>query len=644
MKRSVSLIVLWPALLFFVSFRGNVRGQARELYPNTPDEVITKRAAQQGKPLWQIPLGPALVEDMQIAGPDRLLVSLRKDFPGLPNLDTLLVDTSKGEVLWRYSRDKLKGQYDCLLILQDLLLFRVDRGKTASLLALDAATGVEKWTAGFKGEKVMFIPFMAGGSALAINPGADSVELTALSLDGGQTLWQRSFRAANGAGFPAPQMMGEDLLVFYNGLERLSTKDGKTVFSRPEVVFDGNCPPPQVEPDAVFAVLSGGRMTALDAASGREKWTMALPVGIGATNIYPLGGTIYVRGVDPFGGHRILVMDRLDGRPLWTYSASEPSVSNLIESGDLLYFGTPTSLVALDAVSGKPAFSVPVTTTGRAFPVRIREAGGRIVYIGELVVAAFDAKTGSLVYKQGMTPGAGELHLNGLDAAAPNLKETLEEASKNPAGGQLRLLASFANAEAARYQNLSQAYGRNAEHYYSNWRSTGSETSLWNSSTEGLKSRLAAHEAKLQQMTAFVYNVVDLGLMIRQILGTRSIKTAIERQEMFRKSILASYAQAETADYVYRPHLLFRSATDDFSALSVVHLPTGKRSETILSPHYLSYGLWQMVDFDKGVVYHSNIGMDPSCYELSEARAYYPYKKAKTVNTFLIAQPIKVPR
>lgn len=635
MKRAALLIVLGPALLFALG--GDVRGQARELYPNTPDEVITRRAAQQGKPLWQIPLGPALIEDMQVAGPDRLLVSLRKDFPGLPNLDVLMVDTSKGEVLWRYSRDKLKGQYDCLLVLQDLLLFRVDRGKTASLLALDAADGREKWTAGFKGEKVMFIPFLAGGSALAISPGADSVELTALSLDGGQTLWQRSFRAADGAGFPAPQTVGEDLLVFYNGLERLSTKDGKTVFSRPEVVFDGTCPPPQVGPDAVFAVLSGGRMTALDAASGRQKWTTALPVGIGATNIYPLGGTIYVRGVDPFGGHRFLVMDRLDGRPLWTYSASEPSISNLIESGDLLYFGTPTSLVALDAVSGKPAFSVPVTTTGRTFPVRIRDVGGRIVYIGELVAAAYDAKTGRLVYKQGMTPGAGELHLNGLDDAAPNLKEELKKASKNPAGDQLRGQASFASAEAARYQNLSLTYRSQANYYWN-------KGDLWGSSTASMQASFAKHEAKLQSMTAFVLGVVDIGLMIRQFLGARSIKTAVERQEMFRKSILSSYAQAETADYVYRPHLLFRDATDDFSALSIVHIPTGKRSETILSPHYLSYGLWQVIDFDKGVVYHSNIGMDPSRYELSEARAYYPYKKAKTVNTFLIAQPIKIPR
>jgi outer membrane protein assembly factor BamB len=634
MKRAALLIVLGPALLF--ALRGDVPGQARELYPNTPDEVITKRAAQQGKPLWQIPLGPALIEDMQIAGPDRLLVSLRKDFPGLPNLDTLLVDTSKGEVLWRYSRDKLKGQYDCLLVLQDLLLFRVDRGKTASLLALDAANGQEKWTAGFRGEKVMFIPFMAGGSALAINPGSDSVELTALALDGGQTLWQKSFRTANGADLPAPQMIGEDILAFYNGLERLSSKDGKTVFTKPEVVFDANCPPPQVEDEVIWAVHSGNRLSALDGATGQEKWTVDLPGDFSVTNIFPLDGKLYLRGAGDSGAH-IHALSRTDGRLLWTYSGIGPSVSNLIESGGTLYFGTPTSLVALNAATGQPVFTVLVTTTGRAFPIRLREAGGRIVYIGELVAAAFDAKTGNLVYKQGMSPGSGELHLNGLDDAAPNLKEELKKASKNPAGGQLRGQASFASAEAARYQNLSLTYRSQASYYWNRGDLNGSSVAT-------MKQSFARHEARLQAMTAFVFNVVDMALMIRQFFIARSIKTAIERQELFRKSILASYAQAETADYVYRPHHLFRDAADDFSALSIVHLPTGKRSETVLSPHYLSYGLWQIVDFERAVVYHSNIGMDPSRYELSEARAYYPYKKAKTVNTFLIAQPVKIPR
>jgi len=633
MKRTASLIVAWPVLLF--AFQGTVRGQARELYPATPDDVITKRAAQQGKPLWQIPLGPALVEEMQLLGPDRLLVGLRKDFPGLPNLDYLLVDTVKGEVLWRYSRDKLKGQYDCLLILQDLLLFRVDRGKSASLLALNPQTGAEKWAVSLQGGRVMFIPYISGGSALAINPGPASVDLTALDLDGGRTLWQKSFRVTNGAELPAPQTVGEDLLVFYNGLERLSSKDGKGVFARPDLTFDATSPPPQVADGMLWVVHSGTCLSALDAASGKEKWKVTLPEGIHYTNIYPLGEKIYLRGVDAFDGHRLSALRRGDSQILWTYSGTEPSISNLIDSGDVLYFGTPTSLIALNAGNGKQVFSVLVTTTGRAFPIRLRKIDDRIIYIGELVAAAFDAKTGRLVYKQGMTPGSGELHLNGLDDAIPNLKEELKKTSTS--GNLARNSSSFATMEMARYQNLALTYRSQANYSWN-------QGDMLGTSVATMKQGQAQHQARLQAMTAFVFSVVDVAILIRQFIISRSIKTAIERQELFRKSILASYAQAEAAEYVYRPNLIYRDLQDIFSTVSVVHLPTGKRSETTLSPQYLSYGLWQAIDFDKGVVYHSHIGMDPSRYELSESRAYYPYRKARTVNTFLIAQPVKIPR
>jgi hypothetical protein len=54
--------------------------------------------------------------------------------------------------------------------------------------------------------------------------------------------------------------------------------------------------------------------------------------------------------------------------------------------------------------------------------------------------------------------------------------------------------------------------------------------------------------------------------------------------------------------------------------------------------------LWNLVDFEKGVVYHHGIGMNPAVYELSEARRLYPYSSARTVNNFLIAMPVEIPR
>ncbi len=623
-------IIFLAAILSIYSY---THGQARNIYPGAPDEVIKKRAAQQDPPLWRIPLGPALIEHMELLSPDRLLVGLKKDFPGLPNLDYMLVDAAKGEIIWRFSRENDKGLYDPLLTLTDLLLFRVERGKDVSLLALDAQTGKAKWNVSMKGDKIMFMPVPAGSKVLAINPGVSAVELAALSLEDGKTIWQKTVQANNAALLPAPLISGEDIFIFYNGLGRISSKDGSSIFARQDLIFDQNCPPPQLEEGLLWAIHSENQLSSLDAATGKTNWTVSLPGSVRYTNIYPYGEKIYLRGISDSNSHTLYSLRRGSGQIQWTYTGQEPNISNFIESDNLLYFGTPTSLVALNSGDGKQVFSVPVTTTGRTFPIRIRKIGERIFYIGELIVAAFDSKTGKTIYRHGMTPASAELHLNGLDSATPNLKEELGRFTSRPTG----TLSDFSTMEMERYQNLARTYSYRAESARSRGDSIGS--SLYSA-----RAKSAQSEARFQSTAAFAFSLVDLALAIRRIFIARAVKTSIERQELFRKSILSVYAQAETDDYVYRPNLEFLDAQDNFLTISVVHLLTGKRSGTYLSPQYWSYGLWNLIDFEKGVVYHSGIGMDPSLYQWSEARSYYPYSKARTINTFLIALPVKIPR
>ncbi len=78
--------------------------------------------------------------------------------------------------------------------------------------------------------------------------------------------------------------------------------------------------------------------------------------------------------------------------------------------------------------------------------------------------------------------------------------------------------------------------------------------------------------------------------------------------------------------------------------LRVVHLPTGQRADTILSPAYQGYGLWNLVDFAKGVAYHRGIGMDPSQHRYGEAQDVYPSGRQQTIENFLIAARIRLPR
>jgi outer membrane protein assembly factor BamB len=628
MKLSVCKCLALLAVTLLIS--NNALAQ-RDLYQGTPDETVKKRAAQQSPPLWRIPLGPALVENMEMIGPDRLLVGVRKDFPGLPNLDYMLVDTEKGEIIWRYPRKG--GEYDPLLIFTDLILFRIDDRKTVSLLALDAQTGKERWGFSQKGLNIIHFPALAGNKVIAVDQEKVAVILTAISLDSGKTVWQKTIQAKKGASLPSPLMIDEDICVFYNGVERLSAADGSSIFSQRELNFDENSPPPQLVEDTLYAIHSGNQLCALSVENGSIPWAVSLPDGIKYTNIYPLGERIYLRGISSSGDHMFYALKRENGEVIWSHSGREANVSNFIESEGLLYFGTAASLIALNKSDGKQVFSVKVTTTGRTFPVRIRKINDRIVYIGELVIAAYDAKSGQLKYKHGMTPGAPELHLNGLDAATPKLQAELGQASNQPGSN----LSGIATMEMQRYQNLANTYSSKS------WsaRSTGDYSS---SDMYFNMSQSARKSARFQANLAFAMSLVDLGLSIYQALQTKAVQTSIERQQMFRKSILNAYDKAETEEHAYRPHLEWYDVDDNYMTVSVIHLPTGRRRETFLSPQYLSYGLWNLINFEKGVVYYNGIGMDPSAYQLSKARRYYPYKKARTIQTFLIAMPVKIPR
>lgn len=632
-------ILLGAALLGVgLSSAGPAWGEARELFPNTPDEVVRERAAAQARPLWQVPLGPALVEDMVLLEPGRLLVSLRKDFPGLPNLDMLLVDTGSGSVLWRLAREKSEGEFDRLLILDDLLLFRVRQKQSVDLRAVDPRTGGERWRAGIPAKDVVFVPHPRAGCLLAVVAREGTVELAALGLADGAERWRRAFVVPAGESRPTPVPDGEDVLTCFDHLRRLSAADGTERFALPEVVFDEISPPPALQDGLVWAVDARSRLVAVDAGSGVLKLSAPLPAGPRYSQVYPLGGTIYLRGLSAATEHFVSAVDPRTAKVRWNHRLGEPSVSNLIEEGGTLWFGTPGSLVALATADGRQRWSAPVTTTGRAFPVRIRKAGGRVVYIGELAVAAFDAASGRMAWRHGLTPGAEELHLNGLDVAVPNLREELRRGRSGHAGHRLaNRMLGFASSEALRYQGLASTY--RAE-----MRSAESRGDAISYNKASLQRGFAEHEQRLQQWSALAIGVTHIALSIREIMQAGALRTHADRQVLFRKSILAAHAQAESEAFVHRPHLAWRDATDAFLSLAVVDLASGRRSDTPLSPHYLSYGLWQVVDFEKRVAYHVHIGMDPARYELGEGRAYHPYTRARTLGTFLIAQPITLPQ
>ena len=338
---------------------------------------------------------------------------------------------------------------------------------------------------------------------------------------------------------------------------------------------------------------------------------------------------------------KITAYNKRSGMELWNFSTPDPTLSNFLETDETVFFGTSTDLYAIDKISGRLIFKTSVSSNDANYPVHIMYDGEKIFFIGELVVAAVDPASGKEIYNHGITPIDFNVSVAGLDNAIPIYTEKVQAISSAEPPAVMNI-SNFHSAERMRYQNLANKYAQQSRSYYSRGDNIGYEISE-------IRREHADNMAKFEANMAFAWSVIELGQVIAQILVTRAIlnyyQDLLSQQVLFRKSVISSYTMAEIGEYVYRPHRkLSTMGSDDFTTLTIVHLPSGQRRTTVLSPTYLNYGLWNLVDFDKGIVYHHGIGLDPDFYTISDRMNLGAEGRVQTINTYLIATPVRIPR
>jgi outer membrane protein assembly factor BamB len=618
-----------------VSFCGT-----RELNLGVPDTVIQERAAGEGSVRWKIPLGPALVEDMIMVAPGRMLVGLRKDFTELSNMDYLLVDIRTGDVIWRFDRKKEKGRFTPILLTETSFSFRVSEEKKVKLITLDAVSGTKKLSIEFKDKDTRLLPIVNNSQVLAVQTKEKTTHLSAINIVDGSVAWEREITSEltfEGSGGFVLQV--DYLWQYRNGLEKISLDDGKTVWDREDLMVSPDVKP-QFDGGELFFVNDFHQLICLEEGTGEELRALDLPEDVVISDIYPTEDRIYVRGISPVSlgsskdeAYRLVSIERSGPSHLWQFSDEEANISNIIVRDGRLYFATPTSVVCLNAENGREIFTSVATNMGWFFPVRIRSYPDRIVFIGELMIAAFDPVTGRQLFSHGMSPVSNEADLASLDAAIPRIKADLESL----AGYKPDFGASFAHAQYKNYQNLTRYHEQQARH-----------ADFMNNKFGRDRHEFMRDYYKDRQRTqAFC----DLTLTVAETVAAfvhnarkKGVEATVERQELLRKSILSQYSQAEWGDWIYRPNKKWASASDDFVGVSIVHLPTGKHHYSYLSPTYLSYGLWNYIDLEEGLIIHHGIGMDPSDYTYSDTHRLFPWGKIKTIENFLIGMSIEIPQ
>ncbi len=634
-------------------------------------DAAARLSARGDKPLWRARLGAALVDEMAWLGPGRILVGLREYSLQVPNQDLMLLDAASGNVVWRYPRENRKNALFRLLDQRPaLLLFSVENevtGEEASntLLALDSASGRELWTANFKERgRIGFSTDGKSDFVLVEKVRKEGILLAPVNLSDGKVRWEKAYRIANP---PQPKEKGQaepvstlpaallanDVWNTSDGIERLAGADGQSRWTRRDVRPDDNSPPLLLDQQFLFVVDGGRKLHALDPASGATRWAVQLPPESVYTDLQLAAGRIYARGLRASGSgdektisYQTVAVSTTDFKIVWTDSRSRASLSNLLEHDGCLYFGTDETLVSLDLNTGMQIFE-KAAGSGNSV-IRVSAYPDRIVYVGERDVAAFKPETADVLFPWRFSPPNGETTFRTIsdeEAGIWSDIQTIAEiqgGSKNekgqPASTQKRSFdwGKYAQLQVAAHQNRASAPPQ--------------PTGFAQSSIAVARFQHSA--ARTDAMGALMVAALTTAEALRKgammdLLGVNpaNIRPRFRRVKLMRKILFATQAANDTDDYAVRVHREALPGTKQLVLATLIHLPTGKRRDTYLSLPEGDYGLWNFVDLERGVIYHHGIGLNLALHVLGPERPMSKdFKKARAVESLLLAAPIRVPK
>ena len=265
--------------------------------------------------------------------------------------------TTDGEVVWttRFPYVTQHGNGGSPVLYHDLLILSIDGYETAFVVALDAATGEERWRTARRQpiSQAYSTPLVirVGGRDQLFSIGA--FRATAYDPGSGEEIWEVSY----GDGFsnvPAP-VFGHGMVYVATGFQVPSLlavrADGRGDVTATHTAWTLRrgvplTPSPLLVGDNLYIVSDLGIATCLDARTGETHWRERLRGNFSASPVFA-DGRIYFQSeegvttvVAPGTAYRELATNRLDGTTLASMAVAEGSL--FIRTHDHLYrIGTP---------------------------------------------------------------------------------------------------------------------------------------------------------------------------------------------------------------------------------------------------------------------------------------------------------------
>jgi outer membrane protein assembly factor BamB len=141
----------------------------------------------------------------------------------------------------------------------------------------------------------------------------------------------------------------------------------------------------------------GGRIAAVDADTGRRKWTSSID---SSGYMSADHSAVYTVARPEPNRVELIALSADSGRPLWRYavSAERSALSRPVSAGDRVYWAHDGVLHAVESTWGKPVWQLPVDP-GQPVVVA-REGKGHLIVASPVLLARLQAEDGQRVYER----------------------------------------------------------------------------------------------------------------------------------------------------------------------------------------------------------------------------------------------------
>jgi outer membrane protein assembly factor BamB len=344
-------------------------------------------AASAPTTIWSTALNAPVYEPPQTRGGTLYLTSMQ---PSGPNL--FAIDGQSGKVLWSFAA---AGPITIPPTVGPAQVFVAsDIGSTHFLRALDAKTGFLIWQYTRKNPPECMCSqasILTGGMLFAQSDGHSLYAFAPAGAAPARRLWQFP---GSGAPLTTP-VVAHNLVVFGSGDHDVYALDAETGAVRwtgtTGYVFTAA---PAIAGNTVVIGDQGGNIDGFDLRSGKLLWSNAAGTIDAAATI--AGRFAYLVSED----HNIYAMTAATGAQAWQYTMDDYSLFTPLVADNLVIVANRAGqLVAVDAKSGKPAWTTDLAGTPFSPPAYFPAEHAITLKIGDRAIGTFDIATGKALWR-----------------------------------------------------------------------------------------------------------------------------------------------------------------------------------------------------------------------------------------------------